>query len=157
MVRVGVFAKLCQVWINAPLSIAFHSCRSSSASKPSCRPPRAAGAPVLSGQMILTLDARIVFQTDSLEPLLRIIAGESGNYTKRLPLRENLPVQILELHRRMVGAAGGTSYGKPFRRPGRDEWDRLRRLTNICLCFSSRGDDAEGPIPRLRNRHLSLE
>ena len=39
----------------------------------------AAGAPVRSGEMILTPDAKVVCQTPGLEQLLRILAGEPGD------------------------------------------------------------------------------
>ncbi|MGC2835031.1 MAG: hypothetical protein WA238_13040, partial [Methylocella sp.] len=44
-----------------------------------------AGAPVRSGQMILTADAKLVYQTASLEWLLKILMGEPGNYMRFVP------------------------------------------------------------------------
>jgi hypothetical protein len=69
----------------------------------------AAGASVLSGQMVLTADARIVFETESLESLLQILAGEPANYTQHLPPWDKLPARISRLHQQIVGAANGTS------------------------------------------------
>jgi len=72
-----------------------------------------AGARVLSGQIILTSDAKVMFQTPSLEHLLRILAGEPGNYTRYVPVRDRLPSPILQLLRRITGAANGTSSTPP--------------------------------------------
>ncbi len=73
----------------------------------------AAGAPARSGEMILTADARLVFQTPSLELLLRILSGEPGNYTRYVPPRDRLPAPILKLLRQIAGAANGTSNSPP--------------------------------------------
>jgi DNA-binding CsgD family transcriptional regulator len=73
----------------------------------------AAGAPARSGEMILTADARLVFQTPSLELLLTILAGESANYLRPLPARDRLPSPILKLLRQITGAANGTSNAPP--------------------------------------------
>ncbi|MDQ6868199.1 MAG: hypothetical protein M3178_07260 [Pseudomonadota bacterium] len=73
----------------------------------------AAGAPARSGEMILTADARLVFQTPSLELLLTILAGESANYLRPLPRRDTLPPPILKLLWRIAGAANGTSDTPP--------------------------------------------
>jgi hypothetical protein len=72
-----------------------------------------AGAPVRSGQMILTPDATILFQSNSLEFLLRILAEEPGNYTRHLPARDSLPAPIVKLLRRIVGAANGAFCSPP--------------------------------------------
>jgi len=72
-----------------------------------------AGAPARSGEMILTADARLVFQTPSLELLLTILAGEPANYLRPLPVRDRLPPPILKLLRRITGAANGTSNALP--------------------------------------------
>ena len=72
-----------------------------------------AGAPVRSGQMILTSDANVVFQTAGLEQLLRILAGDPGNYTRYVPVHDRLPAPILKLLRRIAGAASGTSNTPP--------------------------------------------
>ncbi len=72
-----------------------------------------AGAPAGSGQMILTADARLVFQTPSLEFLLTILAGESAHYLRPLPRRESLPTPVLKLLRQITGAANGSSNTPP--------------------------------------------
>jgi hypothetical protein len=46
---------------------------------------------VLSGQLIVAPDGRLVHQTTGLELLLRILAGEPGNYTRYNPVRDRLP------------------------------------------------------------------
>jgi DNA-binding CsgD family transcriptional regulator len=68
----------------------------------------AAGGAVLSGQIVLTTDAKVVFQTASLELLLRILSGAPANYTRYVPVRDKLPAPILKLHQRIVGAANGS-------------------------------------------------
>lgn len=72
------------------------------------------GQPVRSGQMILTYDETIVFQTPGLELLLRTLAGERANYLQRLPARDHLPSAIRTLVRRLVGTANA-SLGFPPR------------------------------------------
>ena len=72
-----------------------------------------AGPPLLSGQMILAPDARIVFQNNGLEFLLRILAREPGNYNRYVPVRDTLPAPILKLLRQITGAANGTSKAPP--------------------------------------------
>ncbi len=73
------------------------------------------GAPVRSGQMILTADAKLVFQTAGTEFLLkRVLEGEPANYTRQVAKRDTLPAPILKLLRRLVGAANGT-VGEPPR------------------------------------------
>jgi DNA-binding CsgD family transcriptional regulator len=76
-------------------------------------PISTAGPTVLSGQIILTPDARVVFQSNGLECLLRILVGEPGNYTCHNPVRDRLPVPILKLLRQITGAANGTSNAPP--------------------------------------------
>src|SRR3984893_13793118 len=72
-----------------------------------------AGASVFSGQIILTSDANVMFQTAGLEQLLRILAGEPGNYTRYVPTHDRLPAPILKLLRQVTGAANGTSNTPP--------------------------------------------
>jgi DNA-binding CsgD family transcriptional regulator len=72
-----------------------------------------AGAPARSGEMILTVDSRLVFQTPSLELLLTILAGEPANYLRPLPRRDRLTSPVLKLLRRITGAASGTSNTPP--------------------------------------------
>lgn len=72
------------------------------------------GTPVLSGEMILTPDAKLVWQTASLEFLLRrVLQGELGNLTRYVPVRDKLPTSILKLFRQLTGAANGTSNTPP--------------------------------------------
>ena len=68
---------------------------------------------MLSGQMILTPDAKLVFQTAGLEFLLRILAGEPADCTRYVPVRDRLPAPILKLLRCIGGAANGTSNTPP--------------------------------------------
>jgi DNA-binding CsgD family transcriptional regulator len=70
-----------------------------------------AGAPVASGQMVLTSDAMLVFQTPGLEFLLGIL--KPGNYTRYVPARDSLPAPVLKLLRQITGAANGTSNTPP--------------------------------------------
>jgi DNA-binding CsgD family transcriptional regulator len=72
-----------------------------------------AGPTVLSGQLIATPDARLVYQTPGLEFLLHIITGKPGDYTRYVPARESLPAPILKLLRQITGAADGTSNVPP--------------------------------------------
>jgi hypothetical protein len=72
-----------------------------------------AGASMFSGQMILTSDANVVFQTAGLEQLLKFLSGEPGNYTRYVPVRDELPAPILKLLRQIAGAANGTSNAPP--------------------------------------------
>ena len=74
----------------------------------------AAGAPVLSGQIVLTTDAKVIFQAPSLECLLRILTAEPANYTRYVPVRDKLPAPILKLHRHIVGATNGSVYKPPW-------------------------------------------
>ncbi|MCI0601060.1 MAG: hypothetical protein L0Y50_11775 [Beijerinckiaceae bacterium] len=73
-----------------------------------------AGAPVLSGQIILTSDSRIIFQTPAVEHLLMALEGGPGNFTRHLPARDRLPAPVLKLLKRIVGAANG-GLGEPPR------------------------------------------
>ncbi|MGI8568493.1 MAG: helix-turn-helix transcriptional regulator [Methylocella sp.] len=63
--------------------------------------------------MILTPDAKLVFQTTGLEFLLRILAGEPADYTRYVPVLDRLPAPILQLLRQIDGAANGTSNTPP--------------------------------------------
>jgi DNA-binding CsgD family transcriptional regulator len=72
-----------------------------------------AGPTVLSGQMILTPDARIVFQTRGLEFPLRILEGAPANFTRYGPVRDKLPAPVLKLLRQITGAANGTFNAPP--------------------------------------------
>jgi len=68
---------------------------------------------VLSGQLIVTSDGRLVHQTAGLEHLLRMLAGERGDYTRYVAASESLPAPVLELLRQITGAADGTSNTPP--------------------------------------------
>jgi DNA-binding CsgD family transcriptional regulator len=70
-----------------------------------------AGAPVASGQMVLTSDAKLVFQTPGLEFLLGILKPD--NYTRHVPMSDRLPAPVLKLLRQITGAANGTSNVPP--------------------------------------------
>jgi DNA-binding CsgD family transcriptional regulator len=69
----------------------------------------AAGPTLLSGQAIVTPDARLLHQTTSVVHLLRILEGEPGNYTRYMPTHDRLPAPILKLLQRITAAANGTS------------------------------------------------
>jgi DNA-binding CsgD family transcriptional regulator len=72
------------------------------------------GRPVLCGEMILTPNREMVFQTNGLEFLLkRVLAGEPGNYTHYLPIRDTLPTPVLKLLQRINGAANGSLSAPP--------------------------------------------
>ena len=77
-------------------------------------PLGSAGAPVLSGQMILTSDRKMIFQTASLEQLLRVLIGEPINLNRRVPARDKLPAPILQVLRQLLGALEGR-LGRPPR------------------------------------------
>ncbi|MCI0537446.1 MAG: hypothetical protein L0Z50_19700 [Verrucomicrobiales bacterium] len=72
-----------------------------------------AGPTVLSGQVVLTTEGRLVYQTSGAEPLLRILAGEPGNYTRYVPVSDRLPAPLLKILRQITGAANGTSNAPP--------------------------------------------
>jgi hypothetical protein len=72
-----------------------------------------AGAPVLSGQIILTAATEIVFQTPGVEALLRIIEGGSTDLTCYIPVRDKLPVPIQKLLKRLNSAVNGDSSSPP--------------------------------------------
>jgi DNA-binding CsgD family transcriptional regulator len=76
-------------------------------------PIATAGATVLSAQVVLTSEGRIVYQTSGLEVLLRILTGEPSNYTRHVPVSDSLPAPILKLLRQITGAASGTSNTPP--------------------------------------------
>ncbi|MGH6834437.1 MAG: helix-turn-helix transcriptional regulator [Methylocella sp.] len=77
-------------------------------------PIRTAGPTVLSGQLIVTADARLVYQTASVEYLRTILVGEPANFTRHVPIRDKLPAPILNLLQRIIGATTG-SLGDPPR------------------------------------------
>jgi DNA-binding CsgD family transcriptional regulator len=73
-----------------------------------------AGITLLSGQLILTPDAAPIHQTVGLELLLRILSGELVHLTRPVRTGSMLPAPVLQLLRRIVGAANG-SFGDPPR------------------------------------------
>lgn len=75
-----------------------------------------AGAPVRSGQIIITTGGRLVLQTPGIEFLLRILAGEPADYTHRQPQRDKVPGPIRKLAECLVAAADGTCNDPPRRR-----------------------------------------
>jgi DNA-binding CsgD family transcriptional regulator len=95
------------------LAHAFRRVPSSNARQEGQDVARVAGAPVLSGQVILTPGATVIFQTPSLEHLLIILAGRPGNYTRYVPPRDTLPAPILKLLRSIIGATNGDSNTPP--------------------------------------------
>jgi hypothetical protein len=72
-----------------------------------------AGPPVLSGQLIVTADAMLVYKSRGLELLLRILSGESADCMRPRPARDRLPAPILKLLRQIAGAANGASNAPP--------------------------------------------
>ncbi len=63
--------------------------------------------------MILTANAKLVFQTPGIEFLLDVITGEPANFTRYVPARNKLPAPVLKLLRQITGAANGTSNTPP--------------------------------------------
>lgn len=74
-----------------------------------------AGAPVMNGQIVLTSDGKIIFQTRGIEYLLRLIAGEPANYIRRMPAREALPQPIAKLLQCLGAGGSGTAQAPPRR------------------------------------------
>jgi DNA-binding CsgD family transcriptional regulator len=72
-----------------------------------------AGPTLLKGQLILTAEAELVYQSAGIDFLLLILAGEPGNYTRYVPVRDRLPSPVMKLLRQIIGAAGGTSNTPP--------------------------------------------
>jgi hypothetical protein len=95
------------------LAHAFRRSNSGNARDEDEEPISTAGAPVRSGQMILTVDAKLVYETASLESLRRILMGEPSNYTRYLPVSECLPAPVLKLIRQLTGTTNGTSNTPP--------------------------------------------
>jgi DNA-binding CsgD family transcriptional regulator len=76
-------------------------------------PISTAGPTLLNGQLILTAEAELVYQSGGIDFLLLILAGEPGNYTRYVPVRDRLPAPVLKLVRQITGAASGTSNTPP--------------------------------------------
>lgn len=73
----------------------------------------ATGAPVRTGQMVLTPDGKLVFESPGIESLRRILAGEPSDYMRPMPARDRLPPPVQKLVERLVGAANGAFGGPP--------------------------------------------
>jgi len=95
------------------LAHAFRGTVSGDAHREDQAPIATAGPTVLSGQLIVSSDARILFQSKGLEFLLRILEGGPTNFTRYVPTRDRLPSPILKLLRQITGAANGTSNTPP--------------------------------------------
>jgi DNA-binding CsgD family transcriptional regulator/GAF domain-containing protein len=76
-------------------------------------PIATSGASILSGQVVLTSEGRIVYQTSGVEQLLRILTGEPSNYTRYVPVSDRLPASVLKLLQQITGAANGSSNTPP--------------------------------------------
>jgi DNA-binding CsgD family transcriptional regulator len=76
-------------------------------------PISTAGPTLLKGQLFLTAEAELVYQSAGIDFLLLILAGEPGNYTRYVPVRDRLPPPVLKLLRQITGAASGTSNTPP--------------------------------------------
>jgi len=94
------------------LAHAFRRSNSGNARKDEA-PLSTVGAPIRSGQMILTADAKRVLQTPGIEPLVHVITGEPLHRTSYVPARETLPAPVLKLLRQITGAANGSSNTPP--------------------------------------------
>jgi len=95
------------------LAHAFRRSNSRNAREEDEAPIATAGATVLSAQVVLTSDGRIVYQTSGVELLLRILTGEPSNYTRYVPVSDRLPAPLLKILRQITGAANGTSNTPP--------------------------------------------
>jgi DNA-binding CsgD family transcriptional regulator len=71
------------------------------------------GTVLATGQMVLTEDAKLVFQTPGIKFLLHNITGDPGNYTRYVPVRDSLPSPVLKLIRQITGATNGTCNTPP--------------------------------------------
>jgi hypothetical protein len=66
-----------------------------------------AGNPILTGQIILTSDTQIIFQTPGLEQLLLLIEKRPADLTRFIPVRDKLPTPVLKLLKSLNGAVNG--------------------------------------------------
>ena len=71
------------------------------------------GRPVLSGQMILTADAKAIYQTRDTRHLLTYIDQRTIEAWYRSSDRDRQPAPVLKLLQAIVGAANGTSNTPP--------------------------------------------
>jgi DNA-binding CsgD family transcriptional regulator len=76
-------------------------------------PINTAGRPVLSGQVVLTSDGTIVYETSGVKVLFRILTGEPSNYTRYVPVSDRLPAPLLKILWQITGVANGTSNTPP--------------------------------------------
>jgi DNA-binding CsgD family transcriptional regulator len=76
-------------------------------------PINTAGRPVLSGEVVLTSDGTIVYETSGVKVLFRILTGEPSNYTRYVPVSDRLPAPLLKILWQITGAANGTSNTPP--------------------------------------------
>jgi hypothetical protein len=76
-------------------------------------PISTAGPTLLNGQLLLTAEAELVYQSAGIDLLLGILGGEPGNYTRYVPIRDRLPSPVLKLLRRITGTTNGTSNAPP--------------------------------------------
>ncbi len=73
-----------------------------------------AGTPVMSGEMILTPDRKIVFRTNGLDFLLNtVVEGKAGNYTSHVPVHDRTPAPIAKLLQCLAGAANEAPCAPP--------------------------------------------
>jgi DNA-binding NarL/FixJ family response regulator len=71
------------------------------------------GRPVLSGQMILTADAKVIYQTRDTRDLLTFIDQRTIEARYRSSDRDRLPAPVLKLLQAITGAANGNSNAPP--------------------------------------------
>jgi hypothetical protein len=67
------------------------------------------GRPVLSGQMVLTADAKVIYQTRDTRLLFTYIGQRTIEAWYRSSDRDRLPAPVLKLLQAITGAANGTS------------------------------------------------
>jgi hypothetical protein len=95
------------------LAHAFRQSPSGQAYQEEETPISATGSTLLNGQLIMTPDGKLVYNTIGIEHLLRMFAGEPGNYTRYVPASDTVPAPVLKLLRQITGAANGTSNTPP--------------------------------------------
>ena len=95
------------------LAHAFRQSPSGQAYQEEETPISATGSTLLNGQLIITPDGKLVYNTTGIEHLLRMFAGEPGNYTRYVPASDTVPAPVLKLLRQITGPANGTSNTPP--------------------------------------------
>jgi hypothetical protein len=95
------------------LAHAFRRSNSGNARQEDEAPISTAGAPVRSGQLILTADAKLVCQSASLESLFGILMGKPLYCTRYVPVSDRLPAPVRKLIRQITSAANGSSDTPP--------------------------------------------